>query len=56
MQNKLIEEITQSQLKPNVTSFNVGDNVSVDVLIKDGDKERIQKFEGVVIAKRNGGI
>lgn len=56
MQNKLIEEITQSQLKPNVASFNVGDNVSVDVLIKDGDKERIQKFEGVVIAKRNGGI
>lgn len=56
MQNKLIEEITQNQLKPNVTSFNVGDNVSVDVLIKDGDKERIQKYEGVVIAKRNGGI
>lgn len=56
MANKLIEEITKEQLKPNVTSFNVGDTVSVDVLIKDGDKERIQKFEGVVIAKRNGGI
>lgn len=54
--NKLIEEITREQLKPNVTAFNVGDTVAVDVLIKDGDKERIQKFEGVVIAKRNGGI
>lgn len=54
--NKLIEEITREQLKPNVTAFNVGDTVAIDVLIKDGDKERIQKFEGVVIAKRNGGI
>ncbi len=56
MRNKLIEEITQSQIKPNVTAFNVGDSVSVDVLIKDGDKERIQKFDGIVIAKKNGGI
>ncbi len=56
MQNKIIEEIVQSQLKTNTPIFNVGDSVSVDVLIKDGDKERIQKFEGVVIARKNGGI
>ena len=56
MRNKLIEEITNEQLKPNVTEFNIGDTVVVDVLIKDGDKERIQKFEGVVIARKHGGV
>jgi large subunit ribosomal protein L19 len=56
MTNQLIEAITSAQLKPEVASFNVGDTVSVDVKIVEGEKSRIQKFEGVVIARKNGGI
>ena len=56
MTNKLIESITGSQLKPEVTTFHVGDTVVVDVKIVEGEKSRIQKFEGVVIARKNGGI
>jgi len=56
MTNKLIESITGSQIKPEVTAFNVGDTVIVDVKIVEGEKSRIQKFEGVVIARKNGGI
>ena len=56
MRNLLIEAITKEQLKPSISPFNVGDTVSIDVLIQDGEKSRIQKFEGVVIAKKNGGI
>ncbi len=52
----LVDKITKSQLKPDVPEFRVGDTVRVDVKIKEGNKERIQAFEGVVIAKRNGGI
>lgn len=52
----LVDKITKKQLKPNVPEFRVGDTVQVDVKIKEGNKERIQTFEGVVIAKRNGGI
>ncbi|MGL5021368.1 MAG: 50S ribosomal protein L19 [Mycoplasmatales bacterium] len=56
MTNQLIEAITSSQLKPEVSKFNVGDTVIVDVKIVEGEKSRIQKFEGVVIARKNGGI
>lgn len=52
----LVEKITKKQLKTDVPEFRVGDTVRVDVKIKEGNKERIQAFEGVVIAKRNGGI
>ena len=52
----LVDKITKSQLKPDVPELRVGDTVRVDVKIKEGNKERIQAFEGVVIAKRNGGI
>ena len=38
------------------TKFNVGDTVKVSVRIKEGDKERLQGYEGVVIARKNGGI
>lgn len=56
MSSQLIEKLTNSQLKPEVTKFNVGDTVVVDVRIVEGEKSRIQKFEGVVIARKNGGI
>ncbi len=52
----LVEKITKNQLKTDVPEFKVGDTVRVDVKIREGNKERIQAFEGVVIAKRNGGI
>ncbi len=56
MTNSLIEAITSAQLKTTINSFNVGDTVAVDVKIVEGAKSRIQKFEGVVIARKNGGI
>lgn len=56
MTNQLIEKITSTQLKPDLAKFNVGDTVVVDVKIVEGEKSRIQKFEGVVIARKNGGI
>ena len=45
MTYKLIEAITGSQLKPEVTTFHVGDTVVVDVKIVEGEKSRIQKFK-----------
>ena len=51
MNNQLIDAITSAQLKVNVPAFRVGDTVVVDVRIVEGDKSRIQKFEGVVIAR-----
>src|SRR5699024_7995406 len=52
----LIEQIEAEGMKENVPQFNVGDTVKVGYRIIDGCKERIQNFEGVVIAKKNGGI
>lgn len=48
--------IEKESFKKEVPSFSIGDTVKVDVLIKEGEKERIQSFEGTVIAKRHGGI
>ncbi len=53
MQNQIIKNITDKQLKENTYDFRVGDTVIVDAKIVEGKKERIQKFEGVVISKRN---
>ncbi len=52
----LIEQIEAEGMKENVPAFNVGDTVKVGYRIIEGGKERIQNFEGVVIAKKNGGI
>lgn len=52
----VIKEIEKSHMKEKVPSFNVGDTVRVYAKIVEGDKERLQAFEGVVIAKRGGGI
>ena len=51
----LIKELTQSQLKE-MPAVNVGDTVKVHVKVKEGARERIQIFEGTVIAKKHGGI
>lgn len=52
----IIDQIEKENMKVELPAFNVGDTVKVGVRIKEGDKERIQGFEGVVIARRNGGI
>ncbi|MBO5043344.1 MAG: 50S ribosomal protein L19 [Clostridia bacterium] len=52
----MIKAFTSEQLKETVPSFNIGDTVRVHNKIKEGNKERIQMFEGTVIAKHNGGI
>lgn len=52
----VIDKITNKQLNPNVPEFRVGDTVRVDVKIIEGNKERIQAFEGVVVARKNGGV
>ena len=48
--------IAQDSLKTEIPSFEVGDSVRVQVKIKEGDRERIQVFEGTVIAKKHGGV
>ena len=48
--------ISEGSIKAEKPQFNVGDTVRVDVRIKDGDRERIQAFEGTVIAKKHGGV
>ena len=52
----MIKAFTNEQLKTEVPAFNVGDTVRVHNKIVEGTRERIQLFEGTVIAKRNGGI
>lgn len=54
--NKIVEAFANEQLKAEIPSFNVGDTIRVHNRIKEGSRERIQMFEGTVIAKRNGGI
>ena len=51
-----LKTIAQSSMKETMPEVNVGDTVRVSVKIKEGDKERIQMFEGTVIAKKHGGI
>ena len=51
-----LKHISEPCLKSEVPAFNVGDTVKVHVLIKEGQRERIQIFEGTVIAKKNGGV
>ena len=51
----IIEKIEQEQLKNDIPHFHAGDTVRVHVKIKEGDKERIQIFNGVVIARRGSG-
>lgn len=52
----IIDTIEKENLRPDAPIVNVGDTVKVFYKIKEGDKQRIQAFEGLVIAKKNGGI
>ncbi len=52
MRNKLIELVEANQLRTDFPEFRVGDNVKVHVRIREGGKERIQIFEGLVISKK----
>ncbi len=52
----LIDAIEDKQLRKDLPPFNVGDTIKVHVIIREGDKERIQVFRGDVIGKRGGGV
>ena len=54
--NKIIEELENAQLKDDVPEFHPGDTVSVQVRVREGSRERLQAFEGVVIGVRNRGV
>ena len=52
----IIESLTSAQLRTDLPELCIGDTVKVHVLIKEGTRERIQVFEGTIIAKKHGGI
>ncbi len=52
----VIDEITKKQLNPNIPEFRVGNTVRVDVKIIEGKRERIQAFEGIVVARKGSGV
>ncbi|WP_444972201.1 50S ribosomal protein L19 [Zooshikella harenae] len=54
--NKIIQQIEAEQMNKEVPAFGQGDTVIVQVKVKEGSRERLQAFEGVVIAKRNRGL
>ena len=54
--NEIIKKIEDAQLKEKVDEFRVGDTVRVSAKIKEGNRERIQVFEGTVLKRQNGGI
>ncbi len=54
--SRIIEELEQEQMRTELPEFAPGDTVVVQVRVKEGNRERLQAFEGVVIAKRNRGL
>ena len=54
--SNIINALEQAQLRTDIPVFNPGDTVVVQVKVKEGERERLQAFEGVVIAKRNRGL
>ena len=52
----IIEQIEKEQLRDDIPEFSPGDTVAVQVIIREGERERLQIFEGVVIAKKNRGL
>ena len=54
--SKIIEAIEQEQMNKEIPEFSPGDTIVVQVKVKEGTRERLQAFEGVVIAKRNRGL
>ena len=56
MTNKIIQQIEAEQMTKEIPTFAPGDTIVVQVKVKEGDRSRLQAFEGVVIAKRNRGL
>ncbi|WP_445936896.1 50S ribosomal protein L19, partial [Pseudomonas sp.] len=56
MTNKIIQQIEAEQMGKEIPTFAPGDTIVVQVKVKEGDRQRLQAFEGVVIAKRNRGL
>ena len=54
--NKIIQMLENEQMKTDVPAFGIGDTVVVNVKVQEGDRSRLQAYEGVVIAKRNRGL
>ena len=54
--NEIIRSIESAQLKNDIPAFAIGDTVRVQVKVVEGSRERLQAFEGVVIARRNGSV
>ena len=54
--NAIINEITANQVKKDITPFKVGDGVRVHTKVREGDKERVQVYAGIVIARKGGCI
>jgi len=54
--SNIIQQLEQQQLKTDIPEFSPGDTVLVQVRVKEGSRERLQAFEGIVIAKRNRGL
>jgi len=54
--SNIIEQLEQEQMRTDIPDFSPGDTVTVQVKVKEGSRERLQAFEGVVIAKRNRGM
>jgi large subunit ribosomal protein L19 len=56
MMHVTLHQVTEGQLRQDIPSFRAGDTLRVHVKVKEGQRERIQMFEGVVIQRRGGGI
>lgn len=56
MTNKIIQQLEAEQMNKEIPAFAAGDSVIVQVKVREGDRQRLQAYEGVVIAKRNRGI
>lgn len=54
--SNIIQQLEQEQMRPSVPAFAPGDTLVVRVRVKEGERERLQAFEGVCIAKRNRGL
>ena len=54
--SSIFDAINNENVKQNIPQFSVGDTVKVMIKVIEGDRERLQAFEGVVIARKNGGI
>jgi large subunit ribosomal protein L19 len=52
----IVEQVAREQLKSNIPSFSPGDTLRVNVRVREGEKERLQAFEGVCIARKGGGV